>query len=226
MDHGRPAADGASRREVVYRPHQTSDLTPTEVVLGVTAAGITVAVVAVHAAQRVAGPVLRLLYEPPLVPRQLQPRQWLAPVADRAVVQHRLAQAEFARMMDELIPLVAAQVLGRIDLTALVLERVDLDTIVAAVDINAAAGRLDVNAVAGTVDIDAIIDRVDLVGLAEEVINAIDLPEIIRDSTGAVASETVRGARMRGIAADQAISRTMGRLLQRRTSPTTGTDSS
>ena len=69
--------------------------------------------------------------------------------------------------------------LDRLDLTALVRERVDLDALVAGVDI------------------DAIISRIDLGGLAEEVIAEIDLPEIIRESTGSVASDTIRGVRCR-----------------------------
>jgi hypothetical protein len=54
------------------------------------------------------------------------------------------------------------------------------------------------------------------VGLAEEVIDAVDLPEIIRESTGSMASDTVRGARMQGIHADEAVGRAMDRILLRR----------
>lgn len=49
-----------------------------------------------------------------------------------------------------------------------------------------------------------------------EIIEGVDLPEIIRDSTGALASDTVRGARMQGIAADEAVGRAVDRLLLRR----------
>jgi hypothetical protein len=98
-------------------------------------------------------------------------------------------------------------VVNRIDLTALVQERVDLDAIVGGVDLDAVAARLDV---------EAIIKRLDLGAIAEEVIAAIDLPEIIRESTGSMASETVRGARMQGIAADEAVGRAVDRLLLRR----------
>lgn len=107
-------------------------------------------------------------------------------------------------------------VLDRLDLTTIVLERVDLDLVVGDVDLDAAAGRLDVDAVARRLDLDAVIKRIDLVGLAEEVISAIDLPEIIRESTGSVASDTVRGVRMQGIASDEAVGRAVDRLLLRR----------
>ncbi len=107
-------------------------------------------------------------------------------------------------------------VIDRIDLTRIVRERIDLDGLVATVDLDAAAARLDVDAVARRLDIDAVIDRVDLVGLAEVVIAEVDLPEIIRESTGSVASETVRGVRMQGISGDEAVTRAVDRLLLRR----------
>jgi hypothetical protein len=101
-------------------------------------------------------------------------------------------------------------IVARMDLNAIVRERVDLDDLVATVDIDAIAARID---------IEAVIDRIDLVGLAEAVIAEVDLPEIIRESTGTMASETVRGVRMQGVAADQAIGRTMNRFRRHRPSP-------
>jgi hypothetical protein len=62
------------------------------------------------------------------------------------------------------------------------------------------------------VDLDAVIARLDLAKLADEVIASVDLPEIIRESTGAVSSEAVREVRMRGISGDEAIGRAMERL--------------
>ena len=127
-------------------------------------------------------------------------------------------------------------VVERLDLTAIVLERVDLDALVKVVldrvDINGVARRVDVEAVLDRLDLTAIvlqrvdldalvkavlarIDIADIVGLAEEVIEAVDLPEIIRESTGSMASDTVRGARMQGIVADEAVGRAMDRLLLR-----------
>ena len=107
-------------------------------------------------------------------------------------------------------------VLARIDLTAVVLERVDLAAVVDAV-----LGRVDLTAVVlEQVDLDALVDailaRIDLISLAEEVIEGVDLPEIIRESTGSMASDTVQGARMQGIAADEAVGRVVDRFLLRR----------
>ena len=114
-----------------------------------------------------------------------------------------------------------------------IVERLDLDAIAARIDVDAVARRLDIQAVLDQLDltavvlervdletlVDAVLAKVDLVGLANEVIEAIDLPDMIRDSSGALASETVRGARMRGIAADQALTRMRDRMLHRRHQP-------
>jgi hypothetical protein len=62
----------------------------------------------------------------------------------------------------------------------------------------------------GTV-VDAVVRRVDFVGIAEDVVEAVDLPEIIRRSTGAVASDFVHQARMRGARADDAVARVRNR---------------
>ena len=57
----------------------------------------------------------------------------------------------------------------------------------------------------------------DVVALARDVIAEIDLPEIIRDSTGAMASDTLLGVRMQSISGDDAIARAMDRLRLRLT---------
>jgi len=49
-----------------------------------------------------------------------------------------------------------------------------------------------------------------------EMLDEIDLPEIIRDSSGALTSDTVQGARIRSAAADQAVGRVRDRFLSRR----------
>ena len=83
------------------------------------------------------------------------------------------------------------------------------------------AARLDVDGVLDRLDLtalilhrgrparlmDAVLAELDLAALAQEVIDAVDLPEIIRESSGAMASDTVRGARVRSIAADDALGR-------------------
>jgi hypothetical protein len=116
-------------------------------------------------------------------------------------------------------------VVRRADLEA-VLRRVDVDAMVRRVDVEAVLDRVDLTGVVlERVDLDAllqaVLDRLDLAALAADVMEAVDLPEIIRASTGSVASETVRGARMQGIAADEAIGRLRSRLRSRRAEPPT-----
>jgi hypothetical protein len=90
------------------------------------------------------------------------------------------------------------------------------------VDVDAVVARADVNAVARRVDIDAIVDRLDLVGLTNRAIDGIDLPEIIRESTGSISGGAVRSVRMQGIEADQAVSGLVGRLFRRQPRDSTG----
>ena len=85
-----------------------------------------------------------------------------------------------------------------------VVERIDIDAIAKRIDIDGIVQRIDVDAIVADVDLNAVIDRLDVVDIAEEVINEIDLPEIIRNSTGSMASQVVRDARMQSIAADEA----------------------
>jgi hypothetical protein len=106
-------------------------------------------------------------------------------------------------------------VLDQLDLTQLVLDHVDIERIVASVDLNEVVEQLDVDAVADRLDIERVIARLDLAKLSLEVIERIDLPEIIRTSTGTVASESVRVVRMQTFGADRAISGLVSRMLGR-----------
>lgn len=134
----------------------------------------------------------------------------------------RRAAEAFTR---ELVPEAAAAILGQLDLTGIVREHVDLDAVVAGVDLDAVASRIDVDAVASRLDVDAVVARVDmeaviarldLAALAREVIDEIDLPEIIRESSGAMASETVQEVRLQGIDADRFVARVVDKVLGRR----------
>jgi hypothetical protein len=106
-------------------------------------------------------------------------------------------------------------IVERIDIDAIV-SRVDVDAIAKRIDLDAIVERIDIDGVVSRVDVEAIVQRLDLVALAEEVVNGIDLPEIIRESTGSMASEVVRDARMQSIDADVAIARLVDRVLRRR----------
>lgn len=60
-----------------------------------------------------------------------------------------------------------------------------------------------------------VLDQLDLAGLATDIVRDIDLPEIIRVSTGSVAAETVRDVRLGAIHADRTVSRWADRALGR-----------
>jgi hypothetical protein len=106
-------------------------------------------------------------------------------------------------------------IVRQVDIDAIA-QRIDLDAIADRIDLDRIVARIDIDAIVAGVDLNAIVDRLNVVGLAEEVINEIDLPEIIRDSTGSMASEVVRDARIQSFDADEAVSRLVDRLLRRR----------
>lgn len=133
-------------------------------------------------------------------------------------------------------------IVEKVDIEAVV-GLVDIDSIVDRLDLNEIAGRLDIDGIVGKVDLQAIVDRldiaavvakvdpdpvvsrvnfdaamshIDLIGIAQRVVDGIDLPGIIRESTGSLATEAVAGVRVQGQAADDAVGQLVGRVLRRR----------
>ncbi len=106
-------------------------------------------------------------------------------------------------------------ILDRLDLDGIV-GRVDLDAVAARLDLDSIVKRVDPDAVVARVDVDAALARLDLAAIARQVIDEIDLPEILRQSTGAVSSEAVRGIRSESVLADEAVARFVDRMLRRR----------
>ena len=99
---------------------------------------------------------------------------------------------QLAEALDVIVPAAVAQVVQRLDITSIVEQNVDVEHIVGSVD---------------------------LVGITNQIIAEIDLPEIIRQSTGSVASETLRGVRMQAITADDAVTKLGERFRLRRARP-------
>lgn len=113
--------------------------------------------------------------------------------------------------LDRLVPMIADAIIGRIDLTHVVLTQVDLRAIVLR-----ALDELDLTAVVvDRVDFDTIINQIPIVDIADYVINEIDLPELIRESTGGVADNALNVARMQASDADAGIARIVDRVLLR-----------
>ena len=126
--------------------------------------------------------------------------------------RNRLAAAVTARA---LVAAIAAAVLEEVDLDAVV-ARVDLDQVVDRLDLDRIAGRIDVDAIAARIDVGAVVARVDLAGLTEQVMDEVDLGELIRESSGTMATETVDALRVQGMRADRLLSRVVDRILQRK----------
>jgi hypothetical protein len=123
--------------------------------------------------------------------------------------------------LDRLVPVIADAIIERIDLTDVVLQQVDLDRIVnSALDgldlTKLVIERVDINAIVAEADIEAVIDRVPIIPLANYVIDEIDLPQIIRSSTGGIASDAMNAVRIQGVGADQFVAGLADRVLLRR----------
>ena len=123
--------------------------------------------------------------------------------------------------LDRLVPTIADAIIERIDLNRIVLEQVDLNRIVnSALDTldltQLVIDRVDVNAIVAEADIDAVIDRVPIIPLANYVIDEIDLPQIIRDSTSGIAGDAMNTVRRQSVGADGLVSRMADRIVFRR----------
>jgi hypothetical protein len=95
-----------------------------------------------------------------------------------------------------------------------------LGVALAAVDLTALVRKhIDVDAVAKDLDVDAVVERVDTAAIANRLLEEIDLPEIVRESSDAFASEAVIGIRTRAIRADNAVTRGVDYVLHRQADP-------
>ena len=146
---------------------------------------------------RIAGPlvepVVALALRPPLVSEAHQPVTWLTRLAQEGQDRRAELLRQAEHYLDVVVPLVVAAVIERLDVTALVERNVDLDE---------------------------IINTLDLAGLTQTVMAEVDLPEIIRQSTGSLTSDTVLGVRMQSISADEAVDRAISRFRRRRRTKT------
>jgi hypothetical protein len=207
-----------------------------------------------RAVTRLAAPVSRPAARAARTVADRLPAALDGPVRASGQAQRAAARAASESWLGYLVPRLVGVVLDRLDLTELVIQRVDLDRVAQQLDIEAVLDRLDLtelvarrvdldrvaehlnveavldrldltelvmsrvdlDRIARTLDLNALAGRIDLIGLAEQVVVGIDLPQLIRDSTGSVASEGVAGVRMQGMEADQALAHFVDRVLRRR----------
>ncbi len=127
--------------------------------------------------------------------------------------EHEAAAAAFVA---DLMPRLVDGIVEQLDLTTLVAERIDLDAIVDRIDLDAIVDRIDVDEIVRRVDLDVAVGRVDLLGITDRLLGELDLAELIRESTGAVTSETVRNVRLLSAEADRRLAYIVDRVLMRR----------
>jgi hypothetical protein len=118
-------------------------------------------------------------------------------------------------------------IVNRMDINEIA-DELDLDPLIAKVNLQAVIDRIDIDAIVDEVDPNPIIDKVnfdaalahvDMIGIAQQIVDGIDLAGIIRDSTGSLGSEAVHGVRVQGQHADDAVGQLVGRVFHRRASP-------
>ncbi len=107
----------------------------------------------------------------------------------------------------------------RVDVNAL-LDRVDPQTLLDNIDVNALMERVDVDALLDRVDVDALMSRVDIDALLDrvdvkELTDRAGIPDIVRESTGALAGSAMDVVRRQVVAVDQIIGRTTYRFIRR-----------
>jgi len=131
------------------------------------------------------------------------------------------ARAIVGSTLDRIVPLLTEAIVSRLNLTEVVLRNVDLHAVVtAALDeldlTQIVVDRVDVDQIVARADIDAVVDRVPMLQIADYIIEEIDLPQIIRESTGGIAMDAFTTTRFSAVKSDEVLSRIVGTLTFRR----------
>lgn len=137
-----------------------------------------------------------------------------------------------ADVVGAVVAAVVPVVLSRIDLDEVldevdvqrVVERVDVQEVLARIDLDELVGRIDIDALVARVDVDALVRRIDLAAVTQEALDAVDIGEIVRESTATIGTDIVDDGRLQAMRADDLIARWVDRILFRRTSRRTALD--
>jgi hypothetical protein len=104
------------------------------------------------------------------------------------------------------------------ELVGALLRPLDLTDIVRThLDIDALVDEIDLDRIAAKVDIEALVARLDLGELTQEVLDEIDLPSLIRESTGTITADAIEEVRYVSLDADRMVARVIDRLMRRST---------
>ena len=109
---------------------------------------------------------------------------------------------------------VVPRVVDRVDVNAL-LAKVDVDALVARVDVDRILDSIDPNRLLERVDVDELIGRVDVGALAEEALDAVDIGDLIQESTAGIGTEALEAVRLQSMRADDLLARIVDRVLLR-----------
>lgn len=193
--------------------------------IGITVTSVEVTSDAVHFVAHITAPitnpVANFIVNPPFLPTQLRPNSIFTALTDRGRVARYAMDNELSQAANSLSPVIVEAVLERIDLTDIVIDQVDLTRVVQAVlddmDLTQIViDRVDIDAIASKLDMNPIIDRIPIIDIANYVIDEIDLPKIVRESTGGLAGEAVRGVRLQSMELDDSLSEGVDKIIRRK----------
>ena len=141
------------------------------------------------------------------------------PPCARALPAHAVVDL-LGTLVAAIVPVVLSridldEVLDRVDVQRVV-DRVDVEGVVGRIDLDDLAGRIDVDALLARVDVDALVRRVDLTAATREAMEAVDIGEIVRESTASIGSDLVEDLRSQAMRADDLVARSLDRVLRRR----------
>jgi hypothetical protein len=97
-----------------------------------------------------------------------------------------------------------------------VVERIDLELLVDRLPIEKLVDRLPIEQIIERVDINALLARIDMDVLAQRVIEAVDIPAIVRSSTRSMVGDGADAVRAQTAALDEGAARSFDRILRRR----------
>lgn len=106
-----------------------------------------------------------------------------------------------------------------------VVERIDVNALLAKVDVDALVARIDVPRILAQVDVDELVGRIDVAAVAREALEGIDVGDLIQESTAGIATDTMEAVRVQAMNADDLLARGVDRLLGRRRPRDTALDS-
>jgi hypothetical protein len=172
--------------------------------VGLTAAGMVAR--SATAAYRLVQPFATLVLQPPGVPERYWPQRGIDQLADRGERARRQGVRQASALLDVFVPLVVDEILDRIDLTQIVIDRVKVMRIVDEVDIAGIVGHLDFDSIVESVPIDHILELVDINGIVARVnlnqvmarvdvnaiVSTVDIDAIVsRVDLGKIANEVI-----------------------------------